>query len=417
MHLNAHLDIDLVAVEQEDEVALMLELTAPPAPADQERAPATLEVVLDRSGSMGSGQLAAALTALDALVARLDPTDRFGLVTFDDEVEVAVPAGPLPDKQAVREALRRIDVGGTTNLSGGYFRGIQEAARAADGSGATLLLLSDGHANQGVTDASVLETIASKAHGHGVTTTTLGLGLGYDEVLMAGVARGGSGEHHFAEEGDTAGRLIASEVDGLLSVTAQAASLIVRPTSDVAGVRLWNDLPAAAIDGGVMIELGDLYAGEARKLVLTLAVPAMPALGLAKVADLEVRYVELPAATEHEIKAPVHVNVVPGDEAAGRIPDPTVRSELTFQQTQDAKRRASEALRRGETDEAARMFGEAGDVLGSAMQAAPPAMAADMAEESELLRSLADRAIFDDASRVAKFNDADRARKGRKRGR
>ncbi len=61
------------------------------------------------------------------------------------------------------------------------------------------------------------------------------------------------------------------------------------------------------------------------------------------------------------------------------------------------------------------MLGEARDVLGSAMRAASPAVAADMAEESELLRSLADRAIFDDASRGAKFNDADRARKGRKR--
>ncbi len=268
-----------------------------------------------------------------------------------------------------------------------------------------------------MTDPTVLETIAAKAHRHGVTTTTLGLGLGYDEVLMSGVARGGSGEHHFAEEGDTAGRLIASEVDGLLSVTAQAASLIVRPTGDVAGVRLWNDLPAATIENGVMIELGDLYGGETRKLVLTLSVPSMPGLGLAKVSDLELRYVELPAATEHTIELPVHVNVVPGDEAAGRIPDATVGSELTYQQAQEAKRRAADALRRGDPAAAARMYGEAGDALGSAMQAAPPAMAADMAEEGELLRDLKRRAMCDDASRVAKFSDADRARKGRKRGR
>ena len=153
MHLNAHLDVDLIAVEQEDEVALMLELTAPPAPATEERSPATLEVVLDRSGSMHDGKLDAALTALDALVARLDPSDRFGLVVFDDQVEVVVPAGPLTDKPAVREALRRVPPGGMTNLSGGYLRGLQEARRVADGRGATLLLLSDGHANRGVTEA------------------------------------------------------------------------------------------------------------------------------------------------------------------------------------------------------------------------------------------------------------------------
>ena len=115
--LNAHLDVDLIAVEQEDELALMLELTAPPAPATENRAPATLEVVLDRSGSMHDGKLEAALSALDALVARLDPTDQFGLVVFDDQVDVVVPAGPLQDKQAVRDALRRVDTGGMTNLS------------------------------------------------------------------------------------------------------------------------------------------------------------------------------------------------------------------------------------------------------------------------------------------------------------
>ena len=417
MHLNAHLDVDLIAVEQEDELALMLELTAPPAPTTEERAPATLEVVLDRSGSLHDGKLEAALTALDALVARLDPTDRFGLVVFDDQVEVVVPAGPLTDKPAVREALRRVAPGGMTNLSGGYLRGLQEARRVADGRGATLLLLSDGHANEGVTEAGELESIAVNAHCQGVTTGTLGLGLGYEEVLMSGVARGGSGNHVFAEEGDSAGRLIAAEVDGLLSQTAQAVSLIIRPTWEVAELRLWNDLPVAAIDGGAMVELGDLYGGEARKLVLTLSVPSMSALGLAKVAELELRYVELPSATEHTVGVPVHVNVVPGDQAAGRIPDPTVRSELSYQQAQDAKRKASDALRAGDSGGAARLYADAGDVLSAAASAAPSAMAADMSEETDLLRDLADRAIVDSASRVAKFTDADRARKGRKRGR
>jgi len=66
---------------------------------------------------MHDGKLEAALSALDALVARLDPTDQFGLVVFDDQVDVVVPAGPLQDKQAVRDALRRVDTGGMTNLS------------------------------------------------------------------------------------------------------------------------------------------------------------------------------------------------------------------------------------------------------------------------------------------------------------
>lgn len=100
MHLNALLDVDVVAVEAEDQVSVLLELVAPTGESDQKRQPATLQVVLDRSGSMGDGQLDAAKQALDALVSRLDPADNFGLVVFDDTVEVALAAGPLNDKTA-----------------------------------------------------------------------------------------------------------------------------------------------------------------------------------------------------------------------------------------------------------------------------------------------------------------------------
>jgi Ca-activated chloride channel family protein len=206
-------------------------------------------------------------------------------------------------------------------------------------------------------------------------------------------------------------------VDGLLSQTVQAASLVIRPTAAVESLHLWNDLPATAIEGGVMAELGDFYGGETRKLVLTLAVPAMAALGLAKVADLQLRYVELPALVERAIDMPVHINVIPGDEAAGRIADPVVRTELRYQQAQDAKRRASEALRADDALGAARLYADAGDALAAAAAAAPAAMASELSEETELLRSLAHRAIVDDASRVAKFSEADLALKHRNRGR
>ena len=106
MDLNAILDVDLIALEAEDQISVLLELTAPEAPADRNRPPSTLQVVLDRSGSMADGRLEAAKQAIDALLARLDPTDNFGLVTFDSGVQVAVPAGPLTDKNAVRQLVR-----------------------------------------------------------------------------------------------------------------------------------------------------------------------------------------------------------------------------------------------------------------------------------------------------------------------
>src|SRR5918999_3870425 len=108
MKINASLDFDLIAVEHEDTVHILLELTAPTPANASDRPPATLEVVLDRSGSMAGGELEAALIATDSLLARLRPDDRFGLVVFDDQVAVPVAAGPLGDGAYARAALRQI---------------------------------------------------------------------------------------------------------------------------------------------------------------------------------------------------------------------------------------------------------------------------------------------------------------------
>ena len=122
---------------------------------------------------------------------------------------------------------------------------------------------------------------------------------------------------------------------------------------------------------GVQIELGAFYSGEVRRLVITFDVPGIAALGLAQIADLDFTWVELPGLVQHSVTVPVHVNVVPGDQAAGRIPDPTVRTELAYLRTQQAKRAAAERMSRGDADGAIGEMRAAGAMLRSAMAAAP----------------------------------------------
>jgi Ca-activated chloride channel family protein len=410
MRVSAHVDLDVVAVEQEERVSVMLELVAPPAEHAAERLPATVQVVLDRSGSMAGERLEAAKQALVRLVDRLDPADRFGVVAFDDAVQVVLPAGRLSGKASARAAIEALEPGGLTNLSGGLLRGLQEARRVAGKAGATLLLLSDGHANAGETDPARLGAVAAQARRHGITTSTFGIGLGYEETLLAGLARGGQGDHVFAEQGEQAAAAVAGAVDGLLSKTVQAASLLIRPDAPVERVTLWNDLPCQPVDGGVMVEVGDLWAGEARTLLLTFAVPARSTLGLARIAELELRYVAVPALEEQTITIPVHVNVVAGDQAAGRIPDPKVRTELIYQQVQGAKRRASDALREGDTGAAAHAFGAAAALI-------PAAAPVELAGERAILAELAHRTDAGDVAWAAKFARSEHARKSGRRGR
>jgi Ca-activated chloride channel family protein len=417
MHVSTHLDVDLVALEAEDQVTLMLDLAAPAGAADQQRPPATVQLVLDRSGSMGGARLDVAKRAIDLLIGRLKPDDRLGVVAFDDEVSVVVPARPLGDKALARQAVAAVQPGGMTNLSGALLRGLQEARRVAGDAGATVLVLSDGHANVGEVDPGRLGAVTAKARERRITTSTVGVGLDYDERLMAALARGGAGNAHFAEEADAAGAQLAGEVEGLLSVTAQAASVLVAPTAGVQSVTVWNDLPGHGTADGIMLEVGDLYAGEERKLILTFDVPRMAALGLAKIADVTLRWVALPDLEEHTVEIPILVNVVPGDQAAGRVPDPVVRSELAFQQAQRTKRDAAQAMREGRVDDAVALYVAGGAVLTDAALTAEPAQASELRTEIDVMDSLAGRARWDDRRRVAKESEADSGWKSRKRGR
>jgi Ca-activated chloride channel family protein len=416
VHIATHLDLDVIAVEHEDELSLLVELTAPTAAAGRPHLARTLIVVLDRSGSMQGGRLAGAERALTELVDRLDPQDRFGLVTFDNTVRVEIPAAPLSDKAQAKQRIAAIRSGGATDLSAGYLRGLQEARRCVDGSGGTLLLISDGHANAGVVDPEQLAAVAAKAAADGISTSTVGFGLGYDERLLKAIAAGGNGSELFAEHADQAVTAISGELDGLLSQTAQAASLLVRMTPACRRLRVINELTSVPTADGVQIELGAFYSGELRRLVITFDVPGIAALGLAQIADLDFTWVELPGLVQHSVTVPVDVNVVPGDRAAGRIPDPTVRTELAFLRTQQAKRVAAERMSLGDSGGAIAEMRAAGSMLRSAMAAAPAAMMADLSEDLDAIDRLTAEAAGGDLSRAAKALSADTSRKSRRRG-
>jgi len=418
MKINAQMGVDLIAIEGGEELSALIELTAPESPLNAtDHMPSTLIVVLDRSGSMGGGRLEGAKRALLSLVDRLSPTDRFGLVTFDDQVRVEVPGATLTDKPAVRARIEHIQPGGCTNLSAGYLRGLQEARRVAADEGATVLLISDGHANAGITDADRLAGVGRTYAEKHVTTSTLGYGLGYDERLLTAVTKGGRGNEHFAEEPDSAAALIASEVTGLLSQTIQAASLTIQMSPHVRGVRLANDLEVTPVDNGLQVELGSLWAGEERKLVLVFDVPQLPALGLTEIAALELRYVDTVELNEETVTIPLHVNVVPGDEAAGRVVNPVVATELAFQEAQGAKREASRRLYEGDVAGAAMSLGVAASSIGAVLGMAPAASKAELSGEAAEIDQMMHEARYGEMTRASKRLSADAARKSRQRGR
>ncbi len=151
-------------------------------------------------------------------------------------------------------------------------------------------------------------------------------------------------------------------------------------------------------------------------MLLKLKVPALTALGLAQVATIEVAYVELPGLVEHVVTMPITVNVVPGDEAAGRVAHPTVVSEVLFQEAQDAKKQASEAFERGDVDGGTRWLTETKSRLEQALDAAPGAADDIRSELDEVDRMEGYTQVYG-SSYVSKLSRDSYHRANRKRGR
>ena len=101
-----------------------------------------------------------------------------------------------------------------------------------------------------------------------------------------------------------------------------------------------------------VLQLGDLFSGENRRFVIDIDVPGIAALGLCKLADITIEYLNLADRQEISVTMPVNVNVVPGDVAAGRISDPIVRAERLIIGAQTAKSLATEEILTGKTKEA-----------------------------------------------------------------
>ncbi|MGH2753854.1 MAG: vWA domain-containing protein, partial [Actinomycetota bacterium] len=348
MKATVSLDHELLAVEGEHTVHAMLELVAPAQEGAAGRPALNLALVIDRSGSMAGPKLDQTKAAAEYLVRRLGPQDRLALVTYDDEIELRASLG-VCDHETLIAHIRSIWPGGSTNLSGGWLKGVEELRRA-DGDGVRkVLLLTDGLANHGITDAPSLEGMATKVRGTGVGTTTIGYGAGFNEELLTAMADAGGGNAHYAASPEDAPGIFAQEFTDLADLVAQNLSVEIRPTEDVKVLGILNEYPATSVGGGVQLALGDVYGEENRRVVFELNIPEMAKLGVCKVADVVIRYVSTGAeVSAHELTVPLVINMVAAGEAAGALPNQDVVEEVLILKAARAQKEARERADHGD---------------------------------------------------------------------
>ncbi len=251
---------------------LAVEIVAPPASSAPVRPKVNVAFVLDRSGSMGGAKISLAKKAVIEGIERLAADDRFAVVVYDDQIDLVAasrPAGHDARQSAVR-ALDAIDARGTTNLGDGWLRGAEQVATELDPAAVNrVLLLTDGLANQGMTDPAELIRHAAELRARGVSTSTFGVGDDFDERLLGGMADSGGGAFRLIGRAEQIPELIRSEVGELLEVTAQGVELTIAGPE---GIRV-EPLSTFAFDRtmrGGTLHVGDLVADQVVRLVMAL---------------------------------------------------------------------------------------------------------------------------------------------------
>jgi Ca-activated chloride channel family protein len=353
--------------------------------SDASRIPLRLSLVLDRSGSMFGAPLRAATQAAADLVRRLAPDDVVSVVAFDSQVRTVVKPHTGAEQAGVADRILGIVSGGNTNLSGGWLRGRTLLKKAMqDGALHRVLILTDGHANEGITGHDELAALTAEARKHGITTSCVGFGEGYDEALLKAMADAGGGNVFHIEGPDQAAVAFGDELAGLQTLAGQNVEVAVSLDSAVVLVRAYHDFPFTDGPDGRTFELGDLYAREPKRLLLEFFCAGKPSAkkvrALARLrVSADVR--EADGGMAHvEVDIPVAATL----EGAGKEA-PVITREVLLTRAAQARAEAAQMVREGDGRAAsAKLMAIQADMI-----AAPATFA--LASEVEDLGALAEK--------------------------
>jgi Ca-activated chloride channel family protein len=273
--LSVRQDRRLIRPNSHSKRFVLAEIVAPRATSERGRSPVHLSLVIDRSGSMSGDKLRVAKSAAEEAIGRLQTGDRFSVIVYDDVVETVIESthASAESRRAAVERLRSIDARGSTNLSEGWLRGCEQLARHQLENGVNrCLLLTDGLANVGETDPTVLATHAAELRARGISTSTFGVGNDFDERLLQELADAGGGHFYYIADAPQIRDAITSEVGETLELVARDVKLELTARDDIR-IEPISPYKSSVHGNRTFVSVGDLASEQSVTVVLRMSFP------------------------------------------------------------------------------------------------------------------------------------------------
>jgi Ca-activated chloride channel family protein len=273
--LKVELDRKVLPAGKTERVVLKISLEPDQVVRDEaNRAPVNLALVLDRSGSMSGEKIEQAKEAAIQAIRRLGATDRISIVAYSNHAETIVPAQSAKNTEKLVDLVRQLQASGKTALFAGVNQGAAELRKNLEGEYFNrIILLSDGLANHGPSSTEDLVRLGRALVKEDISVSTVGLGTGYNEDLMAGLAKEGQGNLYFAETSKELPGIFDAEIGDALNVVARHATLRIELEDGVRPIRLIGR-QGAILENHVEIEINQLYGGQEKFALLEVEVPA-----------------------------------------------------------------------------------------------------------------------------------------------
>jgi Ca-activated chloride channel homolog len=354
------------------------------------RAPTSLVVVLDTSGSMSGDKMDDAKASVLRLLGEMADDDEIALVSYSDAAELLQP---LARVSAVRSQLgarvRRLSAGGGTNIPSGLLSGMRALDEASNGRVRRVVLVSDGL--DGTRDEA--ERLARSSFAYGITVSSLGVGLDFDESYMSSVARTGHGNFGFVNDGASLASFLTRELVETSTTVVENARVRLRLPQGARFVTASGADATVTEDSSIELALGGLFAGDERRVVVEMAVRAQGPEGdrgapLAVGVTASWRPVGS-AAIEIDVDRLTLASSLDLTEVERGL-DGSVLASATSVVASERQLEAARAYARGDVIRAAAIASDNERSLSAAASAAPPAEAAALQEQISAYREMKD---------------------------